>query len=146
MSFENIAQQAIYGALNGQLSCTVFDTAPFLPEAAPGTSFPYCVIGDDELRPWDNDSDVGVAVTVTLHFWARGEGMAVLKRLMGEAYNLLHRQLATGSGAPIAGWIEGGSTRYNIVDCLWQFSHAMTDPDGVTKHGVQRYMLTIQRV
>ena len=133
MAFENIAQQIIYDRLNGALSCTVWDTPPYLPEGAPATSFPYCVIGDDTLLPWDNDSFVGTDCTVTLHFWSRSTGMAQVKGLMGEAYDLLNRAALTKTG-------------YQVIDCLWEFSNAVNDPDGVTKHGIQRYRLTIQEV
>jgi len=133
MGFENAAQQIVFTALNGAVGCTVFDTAPFLPEAAPATSFPYCVIGDDTLDPWDTDDQVGASVSVTLHFWSRAEGMAQVKGLMGNAYDLLNRAALTKAG-------------YNVVDCLFEFSTAMNDPDGKTKHGIARYRLTIQRV
>lgn len=131
--FENVAQQIIFDRLNGALSCNVWDTTPYLPEGMPATSFPYCVIGNDTLAAWDTDDTVGGDVTVTLHFWSRSNGKAEVKALMGEAYALLNRAVLTKAG-------------YNIVDCLWQFSDVMDDPDGQTKHGVQRYRLTIQDV
>lgn len=133
MSFENVAQQIIFSRLTGALSCTVWDTPPFQPEGAPSNAFPYCVIGQDTLVAWDNDSFVGAECTVTLHFWSRSSGMAQVKALMGEAYGLLHRASLTKAG-------------YQIIDCLWEFSEAMSDPDGATKHGIQRYRLTIQDV
>jgi Protein of unknown function (DUF3168) len=127
MTWETAAQQAVFDALNGNLTgCTVFDTAPFLPEGAPSTTFPYCVIGDDTFAPWDTDDGTGSQNTVTLHFWSRATGYAPLKALMGEAYALLHRQSLTLAG-------------YDVVDCLIEFSEAMADPDGVTK----RYRLTM---
>lgn len=134
MSFENIAQQIIFDRLTGQLGAgvTLFDTAPFLPEGAPSTTFPYVVIGNDTAVAWDNDTNVGAEFTITLHFWSRSEGFKQVKTIMQAAYDRLHRASLTKSG-------------YNVVDCLWEFSEAMDDPDGVTKHGVQRYRLTIQR-
>lgn len=131
-AFMTAAQQIVFDALNGNLTgCTVFDTPPFLPEAAPDTTFPYCVIGDDTGQPWDTDDTRGAEVTVTLHFWSRAKGMKQVKALMDQAYGLLHRATITKAG-------------YNAVDCLHEFSDAMPDPDGQTKHGVQRYRLTLQ--
>jgi hypothetical protein len=134
MSFENIAQQIVFDRLNGNLGAGVslFDTAPFLPEGAPSTTFPYVVMGNDTSAAWDNDTFVGADVTVTLHFWSRSNGFKEVKTIMQAAYVRLHRAPLTKAG-------------YNIVDCLWTFSDAMDDPDGQTKHGVQRYRLTIQR-
>lgn len=131
-AFTTAAQEIVFGILNGNLTgCTVFDTAPFLPEGAPATTFPYCVIGDDTLAAWETDDTVGAEITITLHFWSRARGYKQVKALMDQAYSLLNRASVVKSG-------------YNVVDCLVEFGEAMADPDGVTKHGVQRYRLTIQ--
>ena len=50
---------------------------------------------------------------------------------MGEIYALLNRAALVKAG-------------YNVVDCLWDYSEAFTDPDGETRHGVARYRLTVQ--
>lgn len=131
-AFNTAAQELVFTALNGNLTgCTVFDTAPFLPEAAPATTFPYCVIGNDTAAAWDTDGIRGAEITLTLHFWSRVTGFKQVKALMDQAYGLLHRATLTKSG-------------YAIIDCLMEFGEAMDDPDGQTKHGVQRYRLTIR--
>ena len=129
--FMNTAQQIVFDRINGNIGATVFDTAPFLPEAAPDTTFPYVVIGNDQGAPWDTDDTIGSAITVTLHFWSRSSGFAEVKTIMGAAYSKLHRASLFKTG-------------YNVIDCINEFSEALSDPDGVTKHGVQRYRLTIQ--
>jgi len=67
MSFLNVAQQIIFDRLTGNLgtSVSIFDTAPFLPEGAPATSFPYAVIGNDTSVAFDTDDQVGAEITVT---------------------------------------------------------------------------------
>ena len=131
-AFTTTAQELAFSALDGKLtSCTVFDTAPFLPEGAPSTSFPYCVIGNDTTEPWDTDDTLGTQISLTLHFWSRAKGMKQVKALMDQAYGLLHRAALTKTG-------------YSVIDCLFEFGEAMNDPDGQTKHGVQRYRLTIR--
>ena len=131
-SFTTAAQELVFIALNGNLtSCTVFDTAPFLPEGAPSTTFPYCVIGSDTVTAWDSDDTLGAEITVTLHFWSRANGMKQVKALMDQAYGLLNRATFTKTG-------------YSIIDCLFEFSETMDDPDGQTKHGVQRYRITLR--
>ncbi len=132
LNLTTAAQALIFRRLNGHLTgCQVFDTAPFLPEGAPASTFPYCVIGEDTFSAWDTDDTRGAQATVTLHFWSRADGFKEVKALMDQAYRRLHRAEMTGSGV----W---------LVDCLYEFGEAMNDPDGVTKHGVQRYRLTMQ--
>jgi hypothetical protein len=131
-AFTTAAQSLVYGTLNGNLtSCSVFDSAPFLPEGKPNTTFPYCVIGSDTVTPWDTDDIRGAEITITLHFWSRANSMKQVKALMDQAYGLLNRATLAKAG-------------YSIIDCLFEFGEAMDDPDGQTKHGVQRYRLTIR--
>jgi hypothetical protein len=131
-AFTTAAQALVYTALNGNLTnCAVFDSAPFQPEGKPNASFPYCVIGSDTLVPWETDDRQGAEVTITLHFWSRARGMKQVKALMDQAYGLLNRAALTRTG-------------YTIIDCLFEFGETMDDPDGQTKHGVQRYRLTIR--
>lgn len=131
-AFNTAAQELVFAALNGNLTgCGVYDTAPFLPEAAPATSFPYVVIGNDTARAWDTDDTRGNEITLTLHFWSRADGFKQVKALMDQAYGTLNRATLAKAG-------------YSVIDCLMEFSEAMSDPDGKTKHGVQRYRLTIR--
>jgi hypothetical protein len=131
-AFNTAAQELVFAALNGNLTgCGVYDTAPFLPEGAPATSFPYVVIGNDTNRPWDTDDQRGAEITLTLHFWSRTDGFKQVKALMDQAYGILHRAILTKAG-------------YSVTDCLMEFSDAMNDPDGKTKHGIQRYRMTVQ--
>lgn len=131
MSFETAAQQAVFSALSS-MSCDVFDTAPALPEGMPKSGFPYVVIGDDTSSADEADDILGAQVTVTLHFWSSASGLMEAKALMGEAYDLLHRQKPPAPG-------------FKSVDCLWEFSNVTTGPDGQTRHGVQRYRLTLHK-
>lgn len=131
MSFETVTQQAIFTALNGNITATVYDDVPILPNGQPLTNFPYVVIGNDTFVPWDTDDTVGGEMTITLHIWSRAAGFKECKAIMGEIYAILHRAQLTVTG-------------YNLVDCLCEFSETMTDADGETRHGVARYRLTIQ--
>lgn len=131
-AFNTTAQELVFGALNSNLTgCQVFDTAPFLPEGAPSDAFPYVVIGNDTSSAWSRDDRRGAEITLTLHFWSRANGFKQVKALMDQAYGILDRDSLSKTG-------------YNVVDCLFEFGEAMDDPDGQTKHGVQRYRLTIE--
>lgn len=131
-AFTTAAQELVFTALNGNLTgCAVFDSPPFLPEGQPAETFPYCVIGNDTVRAWDTDDTRGAEITLTLHFWSRAQGFKQVKGLMDQAYGLLNRAVLTKAG-------------YSITDLLFEFSDTLSDPDGMTKHGVQRYRLTIR--
>lgn len=132
MSFETVAQQAVFTALSGQISATVYDDVPILPSGQPVANFPYVVIGNDTLLAWDTDDQLGAEITLTLHIWSRASGMKEAKGIAGEIFDLLHRASPTIAD-------------YHVVDCLREFSEFMIDPDGETRHGVVRYRLTIQR-
>lgn len=133
MSFETPAQQAIFSHLNGNIGATVYDDVPDLPSGMPLANFPYVVIGDDTSTAWDTDDRTGANVTVTLHVWSRASGFKETKAILAAIYERLNRAQLTADG-------------FNIIDCLWEFSDAMRDPDGQTRHGVARYRITMQKV
>lgn len=132
MSFETAAQRAVFEALDGAISCPVMDTQEQMPEGQPSSAFPYLVLGDDTIASDEADDILGAQVTLTLHIWSRAAGLAEVKALMGEAYDILHRSKPPATG-------------YKTVDCLWEFSTSSTGPDGQTRHGVQRYRLTLHK-
>ncbi len=160
MSFETFAQQMVYDALFsneegfviqngvwvdsgawddgatwwswGQVSAVVYDDVPYMPEGMPREYFPYIVIGDDSSNAWDTDDTLGAEVDITIDIWSRQAGFKETKRLMGEVYDVLNRLKVVKDG-------------YNVVDCLYQFSEALRDPDGETRHGVMRFKLTVQK-
>lgn len=131
MSFETAAQQIVYDALNGNISCPVYDDAPFLPEGQPRSGFPYAMIGDDTAVAWDTDDTLGKDLTLTIHIWSRAPGRRETKIIMGEVYEILHRGNLSKAG-------------YNVVDCLCEFTESLVDPDGETRHGIMRFRLTMQ--
>lgn len=133
MSFETAAQQAIFTRLNGQVGATVYDEVPSLPSGMPAANFPYVVIGDDTARAWDTDDKTGADVTVTLHVWSRASGFKEVKTILGAIYDRLNRAQLTITG-------------YNVIDCIWEFSDTMRDPDGQTRHGIARYRIRLQKV
>ena len=125
-------QQKIFSTLDTGLSYNVYDNVPALPEGMPQDKFPYVVIGDDTFVPFDDDDQVGVEGTLTIHVWSRYKGRKETKVIQGEIYTLLNR-----ASLPITG--------YNIVDSLFEFSETFVENDGEYRHGVQRFRLTLQR-
>lgn len=131
--FEDDLQAKIYDILSAGLSYPVYDDVPYLPEGMPAENFPYVVIGDDTAIPFDNDTNVGVDSTLTIHVWSRARGRKETKGIQGEIYALLNRSTIT-------------IATYTVVDALFEFSQTFVEgEDGATRHGVQRFRITVQR-
>jgi len=95
-TFHTPAQTAIYTQLVAEVSgATVYDDVPGQSEGMPDESFPYIVIGEDNVVSWDTDDVLGGTVLSTLHIFSRYEGKKEIKAIMAEVYDALHRQAAS---------------------------------------------------
>jgi len=134
-AFLSPVQLAIYNRLVVELSSiNIFDDVPGLPEGKPEEDFPYIVIGDDTAAPWDTDDVLGSHVFATLHIWSRYEGKKEVKEIMADCYDALNRQ---ASNLVAAG--------FRFSDCLLDFADVFDENDGVTRHGVCRFKLTVEK-
>lgn len=115
-------QSAIYSALNGNITASVFD---HVPEDSP---FPYVVIGEDLASEHDTDTEQGYETVLTFHIWSRYRGKLEVKRIDKEIYNILHRADLT---------IVGQYT----INLMWESSEIILDSDGLTYHGITEYRL-----
>jgi hypothetical protein len=113
-------QETIYEVLSAGVTADVYDYVP------DGAAVPYVRIGEETCIEWDTDDANGFEVTVTVHSWSRYAGMLELKNMMMEVYRVLHNQ-------PLV--VEG----YHVVLCRQEYSDSMTEDDGLTRHGVQRF-------
>jgi len=128
-------QQAIYSRLTNEVnSATIYDDVPALPEGKPLQDFPFVVIGQDYGTDWDTDDTEGGEISVVLHIFSRYEGMKETKQIMQEIYQALHRQAANLS-----------ATGYRFVDVLHEFTDTFVDSDGRTRHGVCRFIITVEK-
>ena len=129
------AQSAIFTRLDAQISsAAIYDDVPGLPEGQPNADFPYIVIGDDNTLPLDTDDTLGATVFVTLHVWSRYQGKKEAKAILGDIYAALNRQS-----------VNLAATGYRFTDCLFDFAEIFEERDGVTRHGVCRYKLVIEK-
>ena len=136
MSFENAIQVAIYQTLSSDSTLSaavtgVYDTAPQALDAGAAANFPYVPIGEDTHVEWDTDTELGADVTVTIHVWSRDRGRKETKTIQGLIYGLLHRASLSISG-------------YNLVGVDWLQSDSFLDTDGLTRHGVQTFRITVE--
>lgn len=146
MSAELEIQKAVYGALIADAGLAmvlagnmeddelpaVYDHVPQAKDSGSDMLFPYVVIGDDTALDWDTDTSVGKEATITIHSWSRYRGRLEIKQIQGEIYRVLHLSNLM---------IEG----YDLVLCFSEYSECLLDPDGLTRHGVQRFRLIIDK-
>ena len=128
-------QDAIYNRLSGfaGLSALVQGVYDYLPQelADVDSEFPYVVTGELSGEPWDTDDVLGGEYRILVHTFSRYRGKREPALIMRQVYLALHRY-----ELPVTG--------YNLVTCEWdQLSTLMTDPDGLTRHGVQRFRILV---
>lgn len=137
-------QTAIYQRLSGFTALTdllatfdygagtvaaIYDQVPQVDDASDSSDFPYVVIGEWTTTENDTDTDTGFDTTLTIHTWSRQRDYQECQRVMFQVYNALHRY--TGLTP----------TGYGVSGIHQEFSDLMRDPDGITRHGVQRFRI-----
>ena len=120
-------QEEIQTAIFEQVSSIGYPTFDHVPQES---TFPYIVIGDDTSVPWDTDNSLGTETTCTIHVWSRHRGRKEVKEIFRTLYEKLHR-----AEFPII----GGA----LVECQAEFEESFLDSDGLTRHGVIRFRLTV---
>ena len=134
-AFLNPVQQALYTRLTAAMpTARIYDDPPNQPDGMPAANFPYITIGDDTAAPYDTDTSNGSSLTVTFHVWSRKSGKKETKTILGQIYDALHKQASALS-----------AVGYKFVDCLFEFSTVIEEVDGVTRHGVCRYRVVVEK-
>lgn len=109
------------------LSASVHDHTP------QDADFPYVVIGEGLVTPFNVDDVLDGDHVVTLHQWSRYRGQKEVKQMQQASYSALHRNPLTVAGA-------------TYVDCHLQSEENFLDDDGLTRHGVQRFIFLLDEV
>ena len=122
-------QQAIFSALNvsavtSDLSCGVFDDVP------QNASYPYIALGEETAVDFSVKDIQGGDLTVNIHVWSQYKGSKETKQIMDKIHDLLHN-------------INLSVTGFNLINLRFEFSDIMRDPDGITRHGVMRFLAII---
>lgn len=118
-------QKAVYNALDAALATDVLDTVPDEP------TYPYTNMGEWSEEPWDTDDSLGRETEFNVHSWSRYDGMKELKDMMDAIKAALHNATLTVTGQ-------------TMVMCYEVAMETMLDPDGRTRHGVQRFRITTE--
>lgn len=118
-------QKAVYAALDGDATLGALITGVF-DHVPPDTAFPYVTVGEVTVADASTMGKDGQAHTITVHSWSRGRGRKEVKDIMAEVYRVLHKANLALTGHDLAGM-------------MFEFASTLTDPDGLTYHGVQRF-------
>lgn len=123
-----LSSDAALMALLGQVATEqkVFD---FIPD---NTAFPYIQL---QIKPWTDRGShqtEGFTCVLTIHVWYQelGRGDLQVQNIQARVDQLLHTQ-----DVCITGW--------NVLGLRRTMSDILTDPDNVTKHGIQQFKLLI---
>ncbi len=119
------ARLANYAPLSA-LADAVYDHVP--QDAA----FPYVQVGEIDGTEWDTDTSLGSDDTVTIHVWSRYRGRLETHQIQDAIYGALHRHALAVDGA-------------HVVTVEFEFADSLLDPDGLTRHGVQRFRVLLNQ-
>ena len=111
----------------------IYDHVPQPSDGADNSWFPYITVGDDSTEMWDTDTSRGMDTEITIHVWSRKRGRSQCKEIQSVVYDLLHEHALE---------VDGQDT----VLCHHVFADTSQDPDGKTRHGVQRFRLVTDNV
>jgi len=125
-------RQTLYATLSGDAGVTALVPAARIFDHVPQTSdYPYLVIGEMTLAEFDSKNSDGAELTVTLHVWSQYRGLKECERIMAAVVDALDSQALSIAG-------------HALVLCRFEFSETMLDPDGLTRHGVQRFRIVTE--
>lgn len=127
-------QTSIYDVLVAALvpaaAVGVYDQVPQPADGGDDSDYPYVVMGDFKPNQNDTDDEVGFDGTMQVHVWSRYDGNKEASDIQDLIYDALHRTQPTVVG-------------YGVSDVQQVFGEILRDPDGLTRHGVQRFRVII---
>ena len=126
-------QQALHAALAGDASLQALlgNPARVFDRVAQDSAFPYLVIGEDTTGPFDTKTEDGMEHRLTIHTWSRYRGLKETKQIMAAVTAALDGQSLSVTG-------------HTLVLLRQEFGATFLDPDGLTRHGVQRFRALTQ--
>lgn len=125
-------QKAIFERLTNDaaLMATIIGVYDDVPQDV--RQFPYVVLGDVATNEFDTQTYTGTDEFYLIHVWSTYSGKVQIKIIMQLIYDALHRQPLT---------LDSGTN----WELLFEFQDDFVEPDGETRHGVQRYKLMTVR-
>ncbi len=131
-------QIAIYDALTGDATLMALITGvyadveqPDLPESE--ADFPYVVIGQDNLTPFDTKTDHGASALCQIDIWSRQNNLTEAKAVAKAIYDVLQKGSLTIADA------------HHILTRVESETFSK-DPDGETKRGMCMYRVIYDEI
>ena len=120
-------QAALYAAVDAATTAGVYDHAP---DGLADDAFPYVTVNDLQAIDDSTKTYAGQEIMANLHVWSRYSGNKEVQDIFAALHTALHNATLTVTGATAA-------------VCRYEASNIMQDPDGRTKHGVQRFKIIL---
>ena len=111
---------------NGNVVPCVFND---LPQTDDDSLYPCVVIDAVTSNQNDTDTTNGFDATVMIHTWSISPSNVLVSNIQDVLYSLLHRK----KGNNISG-----------ISC--ELTEILRDPDGISRHGVQRFRIFYEKV
>ena len=139
MSANNALQAGLISALRGDAALSAllptYATVPAVFYYVPQNfddSQAYVTIYEISMLPDDTVNTDGFAAELTVHTWVEEETTAQTGDIMQAVYSLLHKN----DTLPL--------TDYSVSGINCEFQTILRDPDGKTRHGVQRFNISFE--
>ncbi len=126
LGFEEALAAAIWSTLDAVDGITAYEHVPQPADAGSAAAFPYVTIGDMTMTDLSTDTEEGAEITIAIHIWSRYRGNKELYQQSKLVRDALRR-------------VSIAVIDYQHVYTEFESSETLTDPDGVTRHAVQRY-------
>lgn len=120
-------QAALYTAVAAATAAGVYD---HVPDGTADDTFPYVTLNDLQALDASTKTYVGQEIMANLHVWSRYSGNKEIQDIFAALRTALHNATLAVTGATAA-------------VCRYEASNITLDPDGRTRHGVQRFKIIL---
>jgi hypothetical protein len=124
-------QTAIYNRLSDDPALKTRNIKTY-DSVSGGALFPYITLGDDTVNDWSTKTEDGEEMTHTLHVWSQYNGKKEAKEIMDLVLQSITKEPLTISG-------------FSVDFSRMEFMEVITDPDGITRHGIMRLRFRISQ-
>lgn len=117
-------QERIYEILSSDSTLT--DIGPVYDTPPDNEDYPYVTIGNDTFSEFDTHTTTGFDGSIQIDTWSQAMSKLEVKKMQKRIYELLHD-------------IDLNLPNFKTTAFRCNLQDVLDDPDGRTKHGVQRF-------